>query len=241
MYSNVSYCLKLLQRGIQTQPRNPVRFIPQIVSHKFNSEITQTIKLIQMDLDKAKIELIDDLKSIDHPSLIAVMISRFISDAMKDNIINLYEGYLLNWVVIPNQRRSYIETAWNGSVRISICLALLNQRFLAQIFDNNEGATQLKLWGVEAMNLYKEKREHYIMDQFEEFLEAKDSPDLLKKLVDIRNEYSLLDFDNGPYHNEEFPYDYYAPEKILLEKDESCVKMTTHEIIEDLIVELSLI
>jgi hypothetical protein len=193
-----------------------------------------------VDLVKAKIELIDELKSIDHPRLISVRISRFISDAMRDNIINLYEGYLLNWEVISYQRRSYIEAAWNGSVRISLCLALLNQRFLAQIFENNESATQLKLWGIEAMNLNKEKREHYIMDRFEEFLDAKDSPDLLKKLVDIRNEYRLLDFDNGPYHNEEFPYDYYAPEKILLEKDESCVKMTTHEIIEDLIVELSL-
>jgi hypothetical protein len=193
-----------------------------------------------VDLENAKIELLEGLKNIDHPSLMATGISGFIVNAMRNGIINIYEGYLLNWEVVSYQRRSYLERGWKEGVRISICLAILNQRFLAQIFGNNEGAAQLKLWGLEAINLYKSKRAHYILDRYEEFLDAKDAPDLLKVLLDVRNNYQTLDFDKGPYHNEEFPYDFYVPEKILLENGQDYGKMIVNGIIEDLIVELNL-
>ncbi|WP_459641300.1 hypothetical protein, partial [Flavobacterium sp. CGRL2] len=55
----------------------------------------------------------------------------------------------------------------------------------------------------------------------------------------VRNNYNHLNDDLGPYHIEVFPYHFYSPEKILLEKEKS-YDCNLGEQIENLIIYLNL-
>lgn len=194
----------------------------------------------EIDLRNEVVNLVNFIKDKDNPLLIANKISYFVSDALREEKINLYEAYLLNWEEIRFRRMSYIESGWNGKVRISTCLAILNQRMLAQVFKDNVAVSELKEWGLEALNLNGEKRAHYILDRYNTFLDAGKSPELLKELLKVRNRYQSLSDNDGPYHNEVFPYHFYSPEKILLDYDGNAYEQMIDEEIENLIIELNL-
>ncbi|GMK47065.1 hypothetical protein PghCCS26_41950 [Paenibacillus glycanilyticus] len=184
--------------------------------------------------------LISQIKNQINPIIIANKISHFVSDAMREGKISLYEAYMLNWEEIKHRRLGYIQRAWNGRVRIATCLAILNQKLLAHIFDEQPGAEELKAWGLEAYNLNIEQRTHYILDRYHLFLDTNGSQDLLGKLLDIRNSYDRLSDDNGPYHTEVFPYHFFSPEEILLGRKSGIeLKKDLDESIEQLILELN--
>jgi len=183
-------------------------------------------ELTQDDVDN----LINSIKKTDNPILKANYISYFISDAFRENQITLYEAYVLNLEIIKLDRISYTQPAWNRDVRISTCLSILNQYLLAKIFDNNAGAEMLKKIALEAFLLNKEKRSHYIMDHYKSYFETNNLEKLLQQLLDIRNNYNNLSDDFGPYHNEVFPYHFYSPEKILLEKSNSLDQIISNEV-----------
>lgn len=188
--------------------------------------------------------LLSKVKEQKNPLLIANEISYFLSDALRQNRLNLYEAYLLNDEVIRFRRLGYTKPAWNGRVRITTCIDLLNQKLLADGFDEDISANKYYRWGLEVFNLNIEKRSHYIMDKYNEYLEAKGHKDLLTKLLEIRQNYDKLSFDEGPYHNESFPYHFYSPEEILLNEEERrkhLDKKNLNEDIEELIVQLSIL
>lgn len=191
------------------------------------------------------VEEIETLKNIikqeSNPLVIANKISYFLSNALREDKISLFEAYLLNMEELRFRRMGYTQTTWNGRVRISTCLSIINQKLLSQIFGEDIVAEKLKGWGLEAYKLNKEKREHYIIDNFNLYLDAQNSPELLKKLVDVRKNYEKLSDDKGPFHNEVFPYHYYSPEDILLGNTEmNVLEKTLNSNIEELLVELNL-
>ena len=59
------------------------------------------------------------------------------------------------------------------------------------------------------------------MDRFADFLDAPARPELLRELAAVRHNYATMNYDNGPFHVESFPYHFYSPEELLLnpEKD----------------------
>lgn len=184
------------------------------------------------------------IKDIKNPVHISDEVSHFVIDSLRDRRINLYEAYMINNEVTRLKRLGYTQPAWNEDVRITTCIYLINQKLLAHIFNDSLMEKQLKVWAVEAFNLNKEKRPHYIMDRFDDFLEACQNPELLLELSDIRSGYEQLDYDEGPYHNEAFPFDFFSPEDILLDKeikDQCSNNKIISNGIEDLIVGLTLI
>ncbi|BDU27619.1 MULTISPECIES: hypothetical protein [unclassified Flavobacterium] len=192
-------------------------------------------KLTHEDIEN----FITTIDKINNPLLVANKISYFISDALRENTINLFEAYLLNLEEIKIRRIGYIQLSWNVNIQIRTCLAIINQLILAYYFGNIETIEMLKRWGLEAFNLNKEKRSHYIMDEYELFLNIKNSDNLLRELLKVRNNYNHLNDDLGPYHIEVFPYHFYSPEKILLEKEKS-YDCNLGEQIENLIIYLNL-
>jgi len=185
--------------------------------------------------------LINNVKATSNPSLIANKLSYWLSGTLRSARINLYEAYLINWEEIKFRRTSYVETAWNGKVRISTCLSILNQILLAKVFDDNNAISKLKSWGLEALKLNNEQRSHYILDKYRAFLEAYDSSELLTELLSVRTNYQNLSDNEGPFHNEVFPFHFYSPEKILLEKSYESYKKVLDKEIESLIVELNIL
>lgn len=184
------------------------------------------------------------IKDIKNPVYISDEVSHFVIDSLREKRINLYEAYMIYNEITRFRRLGYTQPAWNEDVRITTCLYLINQKLLAHIFNDILMEKQLEVWAVEAFNLNKEKRSHYIMDRFNDFLEANQNPELLIELSGVRSGYEQLDYNEGPYHNEAFPFEFFAPEDILLNKEakDQCTnnKILSNDI-EDLIVELTLI
>ena len=187
------------------------------------------------------LELIRSLRSTDNPAVRAAELSFYISDGLNSGRLNIYEAYLLQWEKLKFERDSHTLPAWNVKVRVSTCVELLNQRFTALALGDNKGAERAMEWGSEALRLCAENRPHYIMDRYEEYIKAENSDTaLLKELLKIRQSRSDLDFDSGPFHMELFPYDYFEPEKCLLER-KTYVKNIIGADTEELLVELNLI
>lgn len=189
-------------------------------------------------------KLLEEIKKESNPLNIAVEISSFVADFLQNGEISLYEAYSVYWEVIKYERMGYLQLTHRNSVRITTCITILNQKLLADIFDDRAASNKLKEWAVEAYKLNKEKRHHYIMDRFMEFLNANENPKLLEELLQVRKNYDKLSFDDGPYHNEEIPYDCYSFEEILLDNESLRnfrENKTLSEEIENLIVEINLL
>lgn len=187
--------------------------------------------------------LIKKIYNENNPSLIADGISHFVIDSLRNNNISLYEAYLVNMEAIKFKRLGYVQSAWNEKVRISTCLALINQKLLAHVFDEDISAMKVKGLALEAYRLNKEKRSHYIMDKYIELLEPSSNIELLLEMLHVRNNYEKLSDDDGPYHNEVFPYHFYSPEEIFLNEGEKRKYLNSKNInedIEELIIQLSI-
>lgn len=186
-------------------------------------------------------KILHTVRNTDNPSIKAMHLSIYLSNMLKEGRINIYEAYLLQGEIINYSREGYILPAWNGIVGISKCIEILNQRLLALAFKDEEYANVLKGFGHEALKLCKEKRTHYIMDNYDEYLNMNDeSVDWLQKLYHIRKNFVSSSFEEGPYHMEEFPYHYFEPEKMLLDKEELQNMKRVSTDIESLLIELSI-
>lgn len=193
-----------------------------------------------MTVSNNVLNIINEIKSTDHPALKSLNLSLYISENLREKKLNIYEAYLLQGEVIRYTRDSYIMPAWSGKVQISTCLNLLNQKLLALAFNDIGYMKNIEKWSTEALQLCVEKRKHYIMDKYSEFLSIDfDSRDLLLELLNVREKYDSLSYDDGPYHTEVFPYDEFEPEKILLERSDLSKEKFISKDIETLLIELN--
>lgn len=199
-----------------------------------------------MTVENDKItELLEKLSVSIHPAVRALDISVFVSGMLRENKINLYEAYLLKFEVVSLERLSYLQPAWYNSPHISTCINLLNMKMLAYLYNDDKTAEVLDTWAKEAYNLNHEKRTHYILDSYIEYLNfaqnEQQQQQLLQNLLNIRNN-KKKSFNKGPYHSESFPDDYCIPEQMLLDNrfftDED--KQLGKDI-ENLLVELNLL
>ena len=186
-------------------------------------------------------KVIQSVKDACNPTVKADKLSFYLSDCLKIKKLSMYEAYLLQWEIINYTRMGYILPAWSGRVRISTCLAILNQKLLALIFDDMDCAKQSEEWGREALHLCSEKRTHYIMDRYMEFLNAGyNDAGLFRELLSVRENYASMSDSEGPYHVEVFPYHYFEPERILLGKERLNIEKTIGTDTENLLIALNI-
>ncbi len=192
-------------------------------------------------MENTILNMIQSIRESNNPILKATILSKYISDGLRNQKLSLYEAYLLQWEVINDTREWYILPAWNGKVQISICLALLNQKLLAHAFRDSNCIQLLRQWGLEAFRLCAERRAHYIMDRYYDYLDidCERNEHLLKEMLDVRERYDVMSYDDGPYHVECFPYHYFEPERILLEKMDLRNEMLVTEDVEKILIELN--
>ncbi len=192
-------------------------------------------------MEHDNIKFIQAVKSVDNPNIKAIKLSWYVTDLLKKNALTIYEAYLLHGEILKYKREWYKLPAWNGRVQISNCLEIINQRLLAITFGEQNYAEVLKDWGREAFQLCREKRTHYIMDKFEEFINMDENDEaLLQELLDVRKKYTKLSFNEGPCHVKVFPFHYFEPERILLEKRDLTGEKVINKNIETILVELSI-
>jgi hypothetical protein len=169
-----------------------------------------------------------------NPLLVAMEIDILLARLLRSNRIGLYESYLLNYEFLKFRRNGYLQPAWGDRVYITNCLELMNQVFMAYILDE-DSVKKLYDWAKQAYSICEWNSPHYIMDRYEEYLNANNNPELLLKLLQTRMNYDKLDEENGPYHCESYPYDYYMPEKILLEiNQQTSIEPVDKDVSEDI-------
>jgi len=185
--------------------------------------------------------LVENVKAQTNPGNRGLEISVFVSKAMREKEINLYEAYLISGMKMEFARLAYIQPAWPDRVHISILLELLNLRLLAAAFEETDEERRWIGYAKEAFFMNQEKRPHYILDHYPEYLEEAIAPEFLQNLKDVRASRSKP-FANGPYHTELFPYNQCKCEELLLQG--KTLPRRNKKIcgsIENLLVELALI
>ena len=160
--------------------------------------------------------LIERVKAAATPGNRSLEIGVFISQGLRGKEINLYEAYLLSGVKMEFTRLSYVQPAWSNQVRISILLELLNLRLLAAVFEEKSEETRWIGYAKEAYPMNQERRPHYILDHYQEYLKETIPPQFLQNLRDVRASRSKP-FDNGPYHTDVFPHNKCKCEELLLQ------------------------
>ena len=195
-----------------------------------------------MKLLEAKAKaLIENVKLQTTPGNRSFEIGVFVSQGLRGKEITLYEAYLLSGMKMEFTRLSYVQPAWSNRVCISILLELLNLRLLAAAFEKKSEEVRWTGYAREAYSMNHEKRPHYILDHYQEYLGETISPKLLQNMKDVRASRSKP-FDNGPYHTEVFPYDKCNCEELLLQ-GKTLPRRTkkVYNAIENVLVELALI
>jgi hypothetical protein len=177
-----------------------------------------------------------------NPLIVSNKIKRFVSSGLKDGTLNLYSAYSLNLEAIRIKRLGYHQSAWNYHLPISGIIALYMHYLCSLAFEDSTVSEIVMTWLKEDMILLKENRRHYITDILKKNIEPIPSDKWLEKLSSVRLNYDSLSDDDGPYHNEEFPYHYASPEGALLKKKEreKFQKRIVSPLVEDIIVSINL-
>ncbi len=185
--------------------------------------------------------LIKQLEETDHPAVRRHEVMWYLRDTRNDGQITLYEEYLITAEALAFQRQSYMMPAWNRTVGISDLVPLLNMKMMALLFQENQAAKMWEVWGMDTYHKNQEKRPHYILDEFPAILHGENNPSILEKLLEIRNRKTRA-FDNGPYHDEYYPFNHCAYEELLLRKSYfSEMDKVISEDVEDLLVQFYLL
>lgn len=159
--------------------------------------------------------LLEKVRAQTNPGNRGLEISVFVARALREKEISLYEAYLLTGVRMELTRLAYIQPAWADRVRITILLEWLNMRLLAAVLGEKTAEAHWVQRAKEAFSLNQEKRPHYILDHYPEYLKETISQERLRALRDVRAS-RRKPFDDGPYHTEVFPYDECNCEELLL-------------------------
>jgi len=185
--------------------------------------------------------LVEDVKAQTNSGSRGLSIGIFVSKGLRSKEINLYEAYLLSATKMEFTRLSYVQPAWPDRVRISILLELLNLRLLAALFEEKREEEQWIKYAKEAYSMNQERRPHYVLDHYPEYLQETISPEFLQSLKDVRSSRSKP-FDKGPYHTEVFPYNKCKCEELLLQgKTLPARNKKVSGVVENLLVQLALL
>lgn len=183
-----------------------------------------------------------ELETEKNPLIISDNITYVISDGLREGSVNLYSAFLLNHECIRIKRFGYHQTAWNYSLSISGIVTIYMHYLCAHAFGTSKIADVVLRWLAEDLPMLKESRNHYIIDEMQKGIEPNPSKKWLEKLSEVRTNYDNLSDDHGPYHNEVFPFDYAAPEDVLL-GDSNSGEFSDKQIIldiEELLINISI-
>ncbi len=167
-----------------------------------------------------------DLEQHSNPTIVADILTQEISGGLREDRLSLYSCFLLNQDALRLRRCGYRQAAWQLPLTISGVLALYMQRLVALAIDELRVAQTLTDWLVEDLPLLKARRPHFIIGILGDSPGSPPTEQELTLLSQIRSRYATASDDDGPYQTEVFPYDYYAPENVLLGRDKTTIDKT---------------
>ena len=157
--------------------------------------------------------------NLDHeqnPLIVADAVRYFVSDRLREERISLYSAFLLNQDELKLRRIGYRQPAWHHQLSLSDVLAFYMQYLFGLAIGEASISDTVAAWLKEDAPLLGTQRNHYIRDYIARLSPSEPTNTELLELSRIRSQYEDLSDDDGPYHTEVFPYDYYSPEDALL-------------------------
>jgi hypothetical protein len=174
-------------------------------------------------------ELRTNIDGETNPLLVATELGFFISDALKDSKISLYEAMYLKELEYSLLIQGYQKPAFSYTIGISLLLSLEMLYLLAAYFQEEELAKNLLSKILLAKDKNGEDRDHYSKIVADSLLKD-DLRAALQELSKIRN--GSKPYNNGPYNDEVFPWGYISPEDELLAQRTGNKKPISSEISE---------
>lgn len=165
-----------------------------------------------------------DLDRESNPLIVADEINILVSYGLQNDSFSLYSAFLLNQDVLRLRRMGYRQPAWRCRLSISGVLALYMQYLFGLAVGETSVAGAVAGWLEQDFPLLGEKRDHYIREYLGRLSAIEPSREQLSKLSRIRADYTTLSNDDGPYHTEVFPYEYFSPEDALLGRSSAIVE-----------------
>ena len=170
-------------------------------------------------------ELIDNEPN---PVLVATELGFFLSDSLEEGSINIYEGFWVADLCGSLLREGYTKAAWSYTVGYQHILSLVMLYVMALYFGEQSQLEKYRGWALEAENHLAESRKHYSLSLLARLRDG-DNSGILAELAAVRK--GNKPFKDGPYHSEVFPFDYLAPERLLMAGVAPTVKEIQPEIV----------
>lgn len=164
-----------------------------------------------------------------NPLIVADEINLRVSEWLRDQSISLYSAFLLNQDELRLRRDGYRQPGWRHELSLSGVLRLYMQYLFSVAVDEPGVASTLAGWLRKDAPLLAEHREHYLLKHLARLADSPPATEVLSEFSSIRARYETLPDDDGPFHNEVFPYDYCSPEDILLGRSNYTIKKGTIE------------
>ena len=157
-----------------------------------------------------------DMDCESNPLIVADAVGLFISDGLRNENVSLSSAFLLNQDALRLRRLGYRQPAWQSQLSLSGVLALYMQYLFGMTVGEISIVKTVAVWLEEDVPLLGDTRNHYIKEFLARMPLIEPSTKQLIDLSRIRSKYDVLSDDDGPFHTEVFPYDYYSPEDVLL-------------------------
>ncbi len=177
----------------------------------------------------------------DHPLIQADDLRFYISRRLKTGKLDLYSAFMLSHEATRIGRFGYLQSAWGHELSISGLLKIYMNGLTASAFGLVGIVEKSQDWFSNDMDLLSETRTHFFTSAMRK-TNLFDDTEFLATLCEMRENYDSLPDDDGPYHNEVFPWHYAAPECHLLDPKSNSdfnIPISLDPEIESLIVELN--
>lgn len=177
----------------------------------------------------------------DNPLIQADDLRFYISRRLKAGNVELYSAFMLSHEATRIGRFGYLQSAWGHQLSISGLLKIYMNGLTATAFGLDGIVQKSHEWLAHDVDLLSETRSHFFTSAMRK-TNLFDDTEFLAKLCRMRENYNSLPDDDGPYHNEVFPWHYAAPECHLLDPKPASEFMIPNSLdpeIESLIVDLN--
>ena len=178
----------------------------------------------------------------DHPLIQADDLRFYISRRLKAGNLDLYSAFMLSHEATRIGRLGYLQSAWGHELSISGLLKIYMNGLTATAFGVNGIVDKSRDWFAHDMDLLAETRTHFFTSAMRD-IDVFDDTGFLTTLCKMRDNYNNLPDDDGPYHNEFFPWHYASPERHLLDpksNSDFIVPKSLDPEIESLIIDLNI-
>lgn len=178
----------------------------------------------------------------DNPLIQADDLRFYISRRLKTGSLDLYSAFMLSHEATRIGRYGYLQSAWGRQLSISGLLRIYMNGLTASAFGLSGIVEKSRDWFANDIDLLAETRTHFFTTAMRK-TNLFDDTEFLATLCKMRENYNSLPDEDGPYHNEVFPWHYAAPECYLLNPTTSNSDFTLPQSLdpeaESLIVELN--